>query len=183
MPACGHPEPSRQNEAWPVQLECRHRCAPGGCPAIDSRRTLGPREVFRPFLLARIEDSHAQPGLRIDDEKTVVLVIVTERAGETEVVLRRGAAKGTWKQMIEFHGSADHSFLGQAVTTAMPRLPGHTPAQLDRDVVGAHWADRSPETSCPRSLRRRAAWARINIVRSYSWMIFTRAASSSWLNP
>src|SRR6185295_4304552 len=139
MPTGGHPKSSRQDEARPIQLERCYRCASYGCRPIDPSRALGPGEVLLPFLLTRIEDSHFRSGLRIDDEKPVALMVVTERTGQPQVVFRRWPAEGSWKQMIEFHGFADDNFPGQAVTTAVSRLLCHSTAQVDGDVGGAHW--------------------------------------------
>src|SRR6266545_163436 len=183
MPTGGHPEASRQNETWPVQLERCHGGTACRSRSIDPRRTLGPCEVLHPFLQTRIEDSHVASGLRIDDEKPIAFMVVAERTGKPEIALGRWPAEGTWDQMVEFHRSSNDNFLGQTVATSVARLLGDEPAQLDRDVLRAHRGARSVETSCPRSLRSLAACARISIVCSYSWRSLARAASSSRLNP
>ncbi len=183
MPTSGYPEPSRQNETRSIQLEGSYGCPSDVRRPVDSSCALGPCEVLLPWLLPWIEDSHPDPGLRIDNEEAVALVFVTRRTGQPEVVLRRRPAEGSRKQMIELHRSADDNFLGQAVTATISRLACDSASQRDRDVDGAHCSARSPETSCPRSLSSLAACARINIVRSYSCMSFARAASSLGLSP
>lgn len=183
MPAGGHPKPSRQDEARPIQLERCHRGASSCRFAIDASSALGPCEVLRPFLQTGIEDTHLQTGPRIDDDEAVSFVAVTKGTGQPEVVFRRESAAGARKQMIDLHGPANHRFLGQAVTTAVSRLFCHSAAQVDGDMDGAHDGVRRLETSCPRSLRSLAAWARTNIERSYSRIRFARAASSSWSRP
>jgi hypothetical protein len=91
-----------------------------------------------PFLLAWIEDLHSPSGLRIDEKDTVALVAVAKRAGQPEVVLRRGSAQGSRKQMIKFHRPADDHFLSQAVATTVTPLLGQSAAQVDRNMSRGH---------------------------------------------
>src|SRR5262249_19722412 len=103
--------------------------------------------------------------------------------GEPEVLLLRWASQRFRDEVIQLQGSANNRLGGQAVAAAMARLLGHAPAQLLGDVGAAHWLRTRQETSCPRWLRRAAAWARTSRFRSYCR---TRSASvclSDSVNP
>ena len=96
----------------------------------------------------------------------IALIVVTERAGEPEVVLFGGSAERFRDKVLQIHRRACDLFRGQAVATAPARLCSYSLAERPGNICSAHAFGARSEMSCPRCLSSTAAWARMSMVRS-----------------
>src|SRR5207245_7796022 len=122
VPAGGDPHGAGDNEDGPVELEGRHGRAAGRRQADDVGPGVVPGEMGGPVFAPGVEQARdlARRGVRYGD--AVVLVVVTRRTGQPEVVLDGLPAERDRGDVIELHRRTDDGLGREAVAAAVPGL-------------------------------------------------------------
>lgn len=86
MPADGHPRLARSYQRGPIDLQRYNGCPPGWGQADHAITLCRPGEMFRPDLMAWVEEQFQRAREGIAGGNLIVLVLVAERAGQPEVI-------------------------------------------------------------------------------------------------